>query len=318
MHTATQPKPAMPSPSLSSLFYLIPLYFLVIAPLLRQFFPADPNSLYNDASSSYNPDYDDEEIDTALTLNPDVLALEDDEPVTCDLGNDSYKVHIFSHAPLVVYIEGFLSETEADYLVNLSLPLYTPSPLYSSAENKDTDTDPNTDTTKRLSDRALLPRTPAVKCIESRARSFQGHKPHLYIERLWTQRYNISGHYTHHYDWAGTAKGRGGDRLSTFMVYVDSKGLSGGGTNFLFLRRPRDERWCGFLECESESESEKAGEKKGGGVTFRPIKGNAIYWENLRPDGSGYPETWHASFPVLQGEKVGMNIWSWYQPPRGF
>jgi prolyl 4-hydroxylase len=125
---------------------------------------------------------------------------------------------------------------------------------------------------------------------------------------MWAQRYNVSGHYTHHYDWAGTAKGRGGDRLSTFMVYLKAE-CKGGGTNFPRLRRPRDKRWCEFVDCEQQEGRE--------GVTFKPIKGNAVFWENLRADGSGYPETWHAAFPVEQGEKVGLNIWSWYQPPTG-
>ncbi|KAL4884626.1 hypothetical protein BJY04DRAFT_215090 [Aspergillus karnatakaensis] len=296
----------LPSFSLSTIFYLIPLYFLVIAPALRQLFPADPNTIIHNAS--YNPDYDDHDTDTGIpaNLNLDAIALEDPEPPQCDESNNKYKIHIFSHTPLIMYIEDFLSQTEADYLVNISLPIYTPSPIYtSSTSNK-------TDKTKRDSQRALLPRTDPIKCIEARARAFQGHKPHLYIERLWTQRYNISGHYTHHYDWASNSKARGAGRLSTFMVYVDDKGLKGGGTNFPYLRKPRGERWCSFIECGGESESQSQG------VTFKPIKGNAIFWMNLRADGSGYPETWHASLPVEEGEKVGMNIWSWYQPPRGF
>ncbi|KAL3464381.1 hypothetical protein BJX64DRAFT_254864 [Aspergillus heterothallicus] len=125
---------------------------------------------------------------------------------------------------------------------------------------------------------------------------------------MWAQRYNVSGHYTHHYDWAGTARDRGGDRLSTFMVYLKAE-CKGGGTNFPRMRRPRDRRWCDFVDCEQKEGRE--------GVTFKPIKGNAVFWENLRADGSGYPETWHAAFPVEEGEKVGLNIWSWYQPPQG-
>ncbi|KAL2860578.1 hypothetical protein BJX68DRAFT_225648 [Aspergillus pseudodeflectus] len=295
--------------SLSSVFYLIPLYFLIIAPLLRQFFPSDPglsaprdirDAAYFD-NGGKGGDLEEEE-DTSLQLNPELLSLEDGETIVCELGSDMYRTHIFSYNPLVVYIEGFLSGQEADHLINVSLPNYTPSPVYSSSQAN------ASDPTKRLSDRALLPRDSVVRCIESRARAFQGWKPYLYIERMWAQRYNVSGHYTHHYDWAGTAKGRGGDRLSTFMVYLKAE-CKGGGTNFPRLRRPRDKRWCEFVDCEQEEGRE--------GVTFKPIKGNAVFWENLRADGSGYPETWHAAFPVEQGEKVGLNIWSWYQPPTG-
>lgn len=160
----------------------------------------------------------------------------------------------------------------------------------------------------RHSDRALLDRDNVVRCAEERARAFQGWRQFLYIERMWSQRYNASGHYRHHYDWTGSATQRGGDRVSTFMVYLDGN-CTGGGTNFPRLRRPRDHRWCRFIECdERENQAFE-------GVTFKPIKGNAIFWENLRPDGTGYPETWHAALPVLSGTKVGLNIWSWYQPP---
>jgi prolyl 4-hydroxylase len=45
-----------------------------------------------------------------------------------------------------------------------------------------------------------------------------------------------------------------------------------------------------------------------------------VYWENMRSDGSGYPESWHAGLPVESGSKIGLNIWSWlqvgYEPPR--
>ncbi|KAL4926229.1 oxidoreductase, 2OG-Fe(II) oxygenase family [Aspergillus undulatus] len=292
--------------SLSSIFYLIPLYFLVINPLLRQILPQD--SEYTSSNVSWRNDdlYGDadEEEDTSLNLNPDVLSLDDGVPFICD-SDDNYRVHILSQAPLVIYIEGFLSDTEADYLVNISVPNYAPSTLYSSSSDAHLN---KTDSTKRLSDRALLPRTDIVRCIESRAKAFQGWKPHLYIERMWAQRYNVSGHYIHHYDWAGTARGRGGDRLSTFMVYLAADCV-GGGTNFPRLRMPRDTKWCELLECDAG--------KKGEGVTFKPIKGNAVFWENVGSDGRGWPQTWHAAFPVERGEKVGLNIWSWYQPPKG-
>jgi prolyl 4-hydroxylase len=156
-----------------------------------------------------------------------------------------------------------------------------------------------------------------VRCIEVRARALQGWRPRLRVERLKIQRYGPGGHYAHHFDWHG---GRGADRLSSFLVYADAN-CTGGGTEFPRLelfggdgRRGRGDatakrpggRWCEFVLCDEE------GNVSGDGVTFRPIRGNAIYWENLRPDGEGYQETWHAGLPVLTGTKVGLNIWSWY------
>jgi prolyl 4-hydroxylase len=68
-----------------------------------------------------------------------------------------------------------------------------------------------------------------------------------------------------------------------------------------------------------ESEARKK-EDLNAGVIFRPIAGNAVYWENMRSDGSGYSESWHAGLPVTSGSKIGLNIWSWlaegYVPPE--
>ncbi|KAF7121904.1 hypothetical protein CNMCM5793_009458 [Aspergillus hiratsukae] len=312
---------------LSSLFYLLPLYLFVLAPLLRQFFPGEespssPSTTHYFFPNGADQDADDLAPSPALNLLDDTfISIDDGLTPDCPL-DPAYRIHLLSRNPLVIYIEGFLTPTEADHLVDISVGKYTPSIIYNGQTSR---LDPST----RLSDRALLDRNPTVRCIEARARAFQGWRPHLYIERMWAQRYNASGHYKHHYDWAGSVA-RGGDRATTFMVYLDGN-CTGGGTNFPRLRMPVDTRWCRFLECREEDEPEPQsgdgdGDKThktktrargaGEGITFRPIKGNAIFWENLRPDGTGYPETWHAALPVTSGTKVGLNIWSWYQPPR--
>jgi prolyl 4-hydroxylase len=93
------------------------------------------------------------------------------------------------------------------------------------------------------------------------------------------------------------------------MVYVAAD-CEGGGTEFPRIRMPDTmrghTRWCEFLEC---GKTLKEGESMG--VTFKPIKGNAVFWENIGRDGRGYEETFHAALPVTRGEKVGLNIWSW-------
>lgn len=120
------------------------------------------------------------------------------------------------------------------------------------------------------------------------------------------------------------------------MVWVDDGegGLVGGGTEFPALRRPADRRWCRFVECgggngtgagQVRANGGEGGEG-GGGVgngekgeeevaktVFKPLVGNAVYWENFRADGTGrgYEETCHAGLPVVEGVKVGLNIWSW-------
>lgn len=134
--------------------------------------------------------------------------------------------------------------------------------------------------------------------------------------------------------------------MSTFNVWVDGSAsgentnrVVGGGTEFPLLKRMSlDKRWCRFLECndakgdeqelhldkeaaqhatvaqrEQNSEDAASDSQPGAGVIFKPLAGNAVYWENFRPDGTGrgWDETWHAGLPVKEGTKVGLNIWTW-------
>lgn len=178
----------------------------------------------------------------------------------------------------------------------------------------------STDESVRKSEKALIDRDETVQCIEQRALSIQGWPEDTFIERLWTQRYNVSGHYSLHYDWATSTKQS--RRVSTFMVYLDTE-CEGGGvstglnlisdwevkvltrsqTNFPKLQVPKDRKWCEYVECDGNTD----------GVTFRPKKGSAVFWHNFDSEGRGYKETIHAGMPVTKGTKVGLNIWSWYQ-----
>ena len=149
-----------------------------------------------------------------------------------------------------------------------------------------------------------------MQCLEQRALAFQGWPEDTFIERLWTQRYTVSGHYAHHYDWASaspTAR-----RVSTFMVYLAAN-CTGGGTNFPLLKRPDDSRWCEFIECGDREDDGASAGKEVEGVTFKPRAGAAVFWENFDADGRGWKEGLHAGMPVTSGVKVGLNIWSWYQ-----
>ncbi|KAI1568879.1 2og-fe oxygenase family protein [Pyrenophora tritici-repentis] len=242
-----------------------------------------------------------------------------------ECGGHQFKgVYLMSREPLVVYIEGFLGEGEGYEVVRLSEPHFTPSTVWTSGRE-------SLNPSIRQSEKAPLPRSQTVKCIEERARTFQGWRPYTFIEKLWAQRYNQGGHYTYHYDWSTATKSSG--RVSSFMVYVAGE-CRGGGTHFPRLEKPVGNEWCRFIECDVEgvygnrtstasttanSSNASGKEDLTKGVIFKPIPGNAVYWENMRNDGSGYAESWHAGLPVLEGSKVGLNIWSWfaegYVPP---
>lgn len=205
----------------------------------------------------------------------------------------NYDVHIFSTSPLVLYIDGFLADAEVDHLIASSEGNWNISTV--SNEGREA-----VDDSVRKSEKAAVPRDRTVQCIEARALAFQGWPQETFIERLWTQRYNVSGHYALHYDWGMATKTS--RRVSSFMVYLKGDCV-GGGTNFPRLDTPRDEKWCEFVECDDAVQ----------GVTFKPRKGAAVFWMNFDADGRGYKETIHAGMPVTEGQKIGLNIWTWYQ-----
>ncbi|KAI3394167.1 hypothetical protein diail_3177 [Diaporthe ilicicola] len=255
-------------------------------------------------------------------VNETLLALEDVANQTLQCPGDSYSVHIFSKQPLVIYIENFLTAGERSHLLDISEPVFEPSTI-----THDGGAETHHDQTVRDSEVGFIPRSDGVRCIEARARAFQGWRDEIWVERLRTQRYRPGGHYSHHFDWSSSFGGWG--RVSSFMVWLDASAdgddggeLVGGGTEFPLLKRPSlDERWCRFVECDkvvsgdgSHTRDDAASEQDSShGVVFKPVAGNAVYWENFRPDGTGrgWEETWHAGLPVTRGIKVGLNIWSW-------
>ena len=154
------------------------------------------------------------------------------------------------------------------------------------------------DTSIRSSSSAEITRTDVVRCIEERALAFQGYESTNtgFLEPLQVVRYGPSEEYKHHFDWALTTR-----RDTTFFVYLEAN-CTGGGTNFPVLNPPTDEKWCEFVDCD---------ESYNAGVTFKPIAGNAIFWQNFNADGTGIKESFHAGLPVTTGSKIGLNIWTW-------
>jgi prolyl 4-hydroxylase len=237
--------------------------------------------------------------------------------VTCE--HPAYRVHIMSSEPLVVYIRDFLTEGERRHLLDARCVL---------AVNETRMVNINGDTgaygsegrfrhsavadgqrgARRTSQSAYVARDDIIKCIEERALSVQGYDvPSSHLEPLQLVKYAPEEEYHFHTDWfadpAYTFSANGGNRVSSFFAYVRTcNDTTGGGTNFPLLDPPVDQRWCDIVDCDEPWDH---------GLTFRPVEGNAIYWENLRSDKrSGNYKTLHAGLPLNTGEKVGLNIWT--------
>ena len=215
----------------------------------------------------------------------------------------SYHVHKLSSSPLVIYLQNFMTSEEREHLKAISESSFRRSVVagQDGAQRSGVRTSQSTD----------LRSDEVVRCVARRALDFQGFDvQETQLEPLQLVKYGPGEQYDFHTDWLSdpqyTTSFNGGNRMTSFFVYIHvSSNTTGGGTNFPLIEPPLDERWCGLVECD---------EPYANGVTFRPVEGNAIFWENLAPDGMGDSRTEHAGLPLTSGEKIGMNIWTRQMP----
>jgi prolyl 4-hydroxylase len=93
---------------------VIPLYIFIYVPLSRLLFGLSPSS------SSLSHDGHE------LSFNESFIAFEDFN-LACP--EHAYTTHILSREPLVLYLEGFLSENEIEHLLEIRfVPIFTPLP----------------------------------------------------------------------------------------------------------------------------------------------------------------------------------------------
>ncbi|KAJ5434834.1 Prolyl 4-hydroxylase alpha subunit [Penicillium cf. griseofulvum] len=189
-----------------------------------------------------------------------------------------YQTLIFSTDPLIIYIEDYLSYEETRYLLHLADPLFIQSPV-SKGYRLD-----EYDLSIRSSKSAVLPSDPVVACIEQRTMDFQGY----------------------HFDLILTgSRGWKTPRVSTIFAYLECDDCVGGSTQFPYYRGSFPASWCKFIDCEDNEDNRAAG-----GIGFKPIQGNAVFWRNLYENGTGHPGVWHAGMPVHKGRKSGLNIFT--------
>lgn len=121
-------------------------------------------------------------------------------------------------------------------------------------------------------------------------------------------KYAIGQEYRAHFDWFDNSRN---PRISTMFAYLacdphdsdpSATECAGGATRFPDYTQPFEAAWCDVMDCEDEEEH--------GGVAFKPIPGNAVFWSNIHPNGSYHEGTLHAGMPVQRGLKVGLNIWT--------
>lgn len=169
--------------------------------------------------------------------------------------------------------------------------------------------------TMRSSQTAFLPREdPVCACLMKRMQSLLGNAQHLAVESPQIVKYAEGGdHYRTHTDWFDVPKWdtpipgshdpapRPSNRLGSIFAYLVDD-CERGETYFPHVTSvmpTADGRKFALADSDT-------------GLLVRPKRGNAIFWNNLHPNGTGDERTAHASLPIEGGTKVGLNIWSRY------
>ena len=230
---------------------------------------------------------------------------------TCSPGR--YTTQLVSLDPLLIYIHNLVSADEAGRIVRAGAALLGPSPVTGYGGGGDTDS------RARTSWSAPLPADDAaVRCVLARAEAFLGTvlapgRDEMGVAQL--VHYTAGQKFDPHHDWFRQPRLRDGDggrrrlynRVATFFVVLEANVTSGGETYFPMV---------GPAAPQDRAEDRDRGvwrEHEEGGLAFKPIAGNAVFWVNLLPNGTGDARTLHAGLPVADGTKTAMNIW-----PRAF
>ncbi|KAI6084379.1 hypothetical protein F4821DRAFT_171421 [Hypoxylon rubiginosum] len=219
----------------------------------------------------------------------------------------TYTTEIVSLDPLLIYIDSFLSASEISALLASGEPAFAPSRVFKSGRNQDT--------ADRTSSSAGLSRDdPAVSCVLARAETFLGTMLDPARDDIGPPqlvRYTAGQRFNRHRDWYAQpqpvrkgmmGRGRSWNRVASFFAILQDE-CTGGETWFPLVNATAPAKADGRFWRTHED----------GGLAFRPVAGNALFWVNLFANGTGDDRTVHAGLPLEDGLKTAMNIW-----PRKF
>lgn len=279
--------------------------------LLGSFFPQGLLHLPDKFSSPSFPFY----------LNPNLSTST--KNLVCE--SPAYHTEIVSLDPLLIYIHSFLREDEINALLATAEPLFKPSQVTKSGKK--------VATSDRTSTSAGLPlHDPVVQCVLARARGFMGTMmvegedemgPPQLVRYGAAQRFNIHHDWYDTPQWAYDGSRRKFNRIASFFAVLQDNCTSGE-TYFPYIgERPApDGDFAGTIQGAGPGRTWRDSdpvwrEHEDGGIAFRPVKGNALFWVNLHADGSGDERTMHAGLRVGEGLKTAMNIWPRHFYPLG-
>lgn len=181
-----------------------------------------------------------------------------------------------SESPRMFIIPDFLSEEECDYVISYAKPEMNRSTIFDERTNQRKIDPARTSTSMRCAD---LHGDEIIQQIEKKISEITSI-PESQGENIQVAHYAIGAQYRPHYDYfQKTSTQEGGQRIATFLIYLNTP-TKGGETKF-----PR------------------------ANISIKPIKGSALFFYNVNPEGFVDHLSLHAGTPVIEGEKWIMTRW---------
>jgi prolyl 4-hydroxylase len=212
-----------------------------------------------------------------------------------EAGKELWKGRIeqVSWEPRAYILHEFLSDLECEHLIDLSKSRLKKSSVVDSKTGGSVDSDVRTSSGTFLSHH----QDDIVKGIEKRIAAVT-MLPEENGESLQILRYVDGQKYEPHTDYfhdkVNSDPGHGGQRIATVLMYLTTPD-EGGETVFPY----------GSPKVEGPEWSECA--KKG--LAVKAVKGNALLFWGLKPDGKVDPKSTHGSCPTLRGVKFSATKW---------
>lgn len=155
---------------------------------------------------------------------------------------------------------------------------------------------------------------PVSRCLQKRMQSLLGNIQHEDTERLQLVKYAEGEKFVLHNDWLENVlytkatknkPARAYNRLVSIFVYLDDDCV-GGETYFPNVK--------GVPATADGSKFSRDADDIG--LLVKPKRGNAVFWNNIHPNGTGDDRLDHSSLPVESGTKIGMNMFGLYFPDK--
>ncbi|GJP46121.1 hypothetical protein CLOM_g5444 [Closterium sp. NIES-68] len=204
---------------------------------------------------------------------------------------DPSRIKQLSWKPRAFFYPNFLSAAECDYIVNMSRPLMERSTVVGQGGKSVVDT-------IRTSNGCFIDKykDPVIKRIEERIADWT-FLPLVNQEAMQVLQYQHGQKYGAHWDYYDDKTAQtGGPRYATVLMYLTDVG-KGGETVFPQSEEDRTEKDDSWSDCGKQ------------GIAVKPIKGSALLFFSMNPDGSFDTASLHSGCPVISGEKWSATKW---------